>query len=61
MNKNRQRHMRLMYDLVLNLAAIGFGVVGLAYVGYRYFTPELRDQPFETSLEGAVGHSGTFI
>ena len=61
MNKNRQRQVRLRYDLILNLAAIGFGVVGLAFVAYSYFTPELRDKPFDTSLEGVVGHSGTFL
>ena len=61
MNKNRQRQVRLRYDLILNLAAIGFGVVGLAFVAYSYFTPGLRDKPFDTSLEQVLGHTGTFI
>jgi len=50
-----------MYDLILDLAAALFGLVGLVYLARAYFTPELRDQPFDTSLEKAIGHTGTFL
>ena len=60
-SEKRRRQIRLVYDLVLNIAVLLFGVVGLVYVGYHYFTPALRNQPFESMFENMVGHTGTLI
>ena len=61
MNLKRRRQMRLIYDLLLNVATILFGLAGLAFLAYSYFTPGLRDKPIDSSLEGAIGHTGTLI
>ena len=61
MNKIRQRQVRLTFDLILNIVLSLSGLVLLAYLAYSYLTPELRDKPFDTSLEKVLGHSGTLI
>jgi hypothetical protein len=60
-SQKRRRQIRLIYDLLLNIATFLFGLAGLAFLAYSYLTPGLRDKPFDTSLEGVIGHAGTFI
>ena len=60
-SEKRRRQIRLIYDLVLDLGAMAFGIVGVVWLGYTYVTPSLRDQPFDTSLEKYLGHTGTFL
>ncbi len=61
MDAKRQRKLRLIFDLIVDLAAAAFGLGGLIWLAYTYLTPGLRDKPFDTSLEGILGHTGTFI
>ncbi|HVU13801.1 MAG TPA: hypothetical protein VHD90_21135 [Phototrophicaceae bacterium] len=61
MDTQRQRRLRLIFDLIVDLGAAAFGLIGLIWLGYTYVAPGLRDKPFDTSLEGILGHTGTFI
>jgi hypothetical protein len=57
----RRRQVKLVGEVLFNLLAIAFGVLGLAVLIHHITTPELRNQPLDTTLDPFLGHTATFV
>ena len=61
MTTKRRRQVKLVGEVLFNLLAIGFGVVGLVVLIHHATTPILRDQPLDTTLDPLIGHTAALI
>jgi hypothetical protein len=57
----RRRQVKLVGEILFNLLAIAFGVVGIVVLIHHATTPELRNVPFDNTLDPLVGHTAALI
>ncbi len=56
MTIKRRRQIKLIGEVLFNLLAIGFGALGIVVLIRHMITPELRNVPFDSTLDPLIGH-----
>ncbi|MEO8393060.1 MAG: hypothetical protein ABI700_08700 [Chloroflexota bacterium] len=57
----RRRQIKLIGEVLFNLLAIGFGALGVVVLIHHIITPELRNVPFDSTLDPLIGHLPSLI
>ena len=61
MTRRRQRQVKLVGEVLFNLLVIGFGLLGIVILIHHMIRPELRNVPFDSTLDPLIGHIPTLI